>query len=235
MHEAISDGGATPRVGMGALATPIAARRRPQCAEPSAATDAVLELQGVGRAWRAGAGTCTARACALRDVSLRVRAGELVAVTGPAGAGKSTLLLCAAGIARPDAGAVRVAVRESVAYVGPGNPDWARDALAAVEEGAAVLLLDVLDPPALASPRAVAAIAGSAARAGLAVVLAAREPSALPAFATRVVVLCEGRVVATHHDFGRGGRWRRARAAGAPLREVSAASPPARRRCASSG
>ncbi|GAB2457786.1 ABC transporter ATP-binding protein [Streptomyces incanus] len=43
---------------------------------------------------------------ALRDASVELRAGEILAVTGPSGSGKSTLLHCLAGIVRPDAGTV---------------------------------------------------------------------------------------------------------------------------------
>jgi putative ABC transport system ATP-binding protein len=43
---------------------------------------------------------------ALRDASLRVRSGEIVAVMGPSGSGKSTLLHCLAGILVPEEGEV---------------------------------------------------------------------------------------------------------------------------------
>ncbi len=43
---------------------------------------------------------------ALRGASLRVRAGEILAVMGPSGSGKSTLLHCLAGILVPDEGEV---------------------------------------------------------------------------------------------------------------------------------
>ncbi|MGF7237917.1 MAG: ABC transporter ATP-binding protein [Frankia sp.] len=49
---------------------------------------------------------------ALDGASLKVAAGEIVAVTGPSGSGKSTLLHCLGGIVPPDAGRVIYQSRE---------------------------------------------------------------------------------------------------------------------------
>ena len=49
---------------------------------------------------------------ALQDVSLRVGAGELVAIIGPNGAGKTSLINCISGVYQPAAGAVRFEGRD---------------------------------------------------------------------------------------------------------------------------
>jgi ABC-type nitrate/sulfonate/bicarbonate transport system ATPase subunit len=70
-------------------------------------TDAV-RMDGVTRVFppaRRGA----APVVALRDMTLRVSATEIVAVVGPSGCGKTTLLELVCGLQRPDAGTVAAA------------------------------------------------------------------------------------------------------------------------------
>ena len=66
---------------------------------------ALLELRGVERRYRTGDDVVHA----LRDVSLTIEAGELVAIMGQSGSGKSTLMHILGCLDRPDAGDYRVA------------------------------------------------------------------------------------------------------------------------------
>ncbi|MBV9451599.1 MAG: ABC transporter permease subunit [Streptosporangiaceae bacterium] len=76
--------------------------RAPASTEPRIAD---VAIRGVGKTFRRGG----RRTVALADVSLDVRAGELVCLLGPSGCGKSTLLRIVAGALVPDEGTVTVA------------------------------------------------------------------------------------------------------------------------------
>ncbi|MDH1790312.1 MacB family efflux pump subunit [Stenotrophomonas sp. GD03819] len=66
--------------------------------------DALLELYGVSRAYRSAAGEVVV----LKDVSLRIEAGEFIAIIGPSGSGKSTLMNILGCLDRPSEGSYRV-------------------------------------------------------------------------------------------------------------------------------
>src|SRR4029453_9130744 len=66
----------------------------------------MLEVHGLSHAY--------GRHKALDEVSIRLRAGEAVAILGANGAGKTTLLNSIAGLVRPTAGSIRFEGRELV-------------------------------------------------------------------------------------------------------------------------
>jgi ABC-type lipoprotein export system ATPase subunit len=70
--------------------------------EPRGKRPMLLRLESVSRSFWRGSTEITA----LRDVSLEVRSGDLVAVYGPRSAGKTALLEIAAGLDTPDSGTV---------------------------------------------------------------------------------------------------------------------------------
>ena len=66
-----------------------------------------VSLDGVGRSFAGASGE--RQRSVLRDVSLDIRAGEIVALLGPSGCGKSTLLRQVSGLDRPDEGTIAIA------------------------------------------------------------------------------------------------------------------------------
>jgi putative ABC transport system ATP-binding protein len=66
--------------------------------EPSTVEGALLAARGLHKRF--------GDSVALRDLSVEILSGEVVAVLGPSGSGKSTLLLCLAGIIAPDEGEI---------------------------------------------------------------------------------------------------------------------------------
>ena len=64
----------------------------------------VLAINQLGKSFPSAAGEVHA----VRDVSLEVAAGELVALRGPSGCGKSTLLMAAGGLLEPTSGSVEI-------------------------------------------------------------------------------------------------------------------------------
>ena len=82
----------------------------------------VIESHGLGKRFR--------RTWALRDCTLAVPGGQVVALVGPNGAGKTTLLHLAAGLTGPTAGAVTVLGGQ------PAGSPAALDAIAFVAQDA---------------------------------------------------------------------------------------------------
>src|SRR5262245_45814963 len=72
--------------------------------------DSIVETRGIGKTYDTGVE-------ALRDVGLRIPAGQLSSLLGPSGCGKTTLLKIIGGLVRPTAGEVLVAGRP---IAGPG-------------------------------------------------------------------------------------------------------------------
>ncbi|MCY7369749.1 MAG: branched-chain amino acid ABC transporter ATP-binding protein/permease [Polaromonas sp.] len=76
----------------------------PAFLRPTALTGAILEVQSVDKHFGG--------IQAVKNASLRLRAGEIHALIGPNGAGKTTMFNLISGMFRPDAGSVRLSGRE---------------------------------------------------------------------------------------------------------------------------
>src|SRR6516225_760776 len=68
--------------------------------------DAVIQIDGLTKTFRSR--LRRQEVCAVRDVSLRVERGSVVAFVGPNGAGKTTTIYALLGLVRPDRGVVRL-------------------------------------------------------------------------------------------------------------------------------
>ncbi|MFC6906491.1 ABC transporter ATP-binding protein [Halalkalicoccus tibetensis] len=82
--------------------------------------EAVLELDGVTKSFGSE--------CAVEELSLPVREGELLTLLGPSGCGKTTTLRLIAGLERPDGGSIRVggervAAGDERSFVAPERRD----------------------------------------------------------------------------------------------------------------
>ncbi len=68
-------------------------------------TEPLVDIRHLSLAYQLG----TSRIDVLREVDLRIEAGERVAIAGPSGSGKTSLLLLLSGLEKPVAGSIRVA------------------------------------------------------------------------------------------------------------------------------
>ena len=87
--------------------------------------ESMVRLADVSMAY-GGNGT---RASALRGVSLDIRSGEYVVITGESGAGKSTLLTILGGLQVPTGGSVRIRGTDLSALAADGLADFRRETI----------------------------------------------------------------------------------------------------------
>jgi ABC-type cobalamin/Fe3+-siderophores transport system ATPase subunit len=174
-----------------------------------------LSISSLSKSFRAGVAGCSARVSVLRDLDLALWPGEIVALEGAHASGRSTLLACAAGVLKPDGGAVlwlgaRAAQPGIVGYASsrashplrasssnrlePGALFAALNAAAAPAR-TRLLLADDLDAVEPIERRLVLSLLQTHALAGAAVLFAANAELAAAPCVTRAVALSNGALV----------------------------------------
>ena len=142
----------------------------------------MLVLHRVSRALVAGTAGCEVRVRVLDGVTLRVARGDFIVITGGSACERTLFLLCAAGLARVDAGAV----------IARGGRRYVSDANICAVHSSELLLVDHAD--GAAAHRAIA----HARDLGATILAATSDAAPLERMATRVVSLRHGMLVESH-------------------------------------